>query len=172
MQYLGAPIGVRLSKTQIQDYCLDWVCIRISSQKSKHLSLTARIIVIKQILMAIPVYHQMYMHFSTDATMKLQRLCKDFLNLGLQPSRQMENSHEFMGQNGTTQLNNRATWDLNKYTSKALHSWPGGPLNSSQMPPLSGHNSSMQTQMVFNGKTHACSTATIIALQIKYYSTN
>lgn len=41
LRYLGAPGGVRLSRTQVQDYCLDRVCKRISKWKSKHLSFPA-----------------------------------------------------------------------------------------------------------------------------------
>lgn len=37
-RYLGAPIGVRLPKSKIQEYCLDRVGKRISSWKAKHLS--------------------------------------------------------------------------------------------------------------------------------------
>lgn len=71
--YLGVPIGVRLSTTQIQSYCLDRVCKQISSWKTKLLSFISRTILIKHILMAIPVYHQMYMHFSTRAALQLQQ---------------------------------------------------------------------------------------------------
>lgn len=70
--YLGEPIGVRLSRMQVQDYCLDQVCKRISNWKSKHLSFPARVLLIKQILMAILVYHQMYIHFSKEVANKLQ----------------------------------------------------------------------------------------------------
>lgn len=37
------------------------------------------IITIQKILLAIPVYHMMYMHFSKAVAYKLQQLCKDFL---------------------------------------------------------------------------------------------
>lgn len=73
---MGAPIGIRLPKHKIQDYFLDRMCKHISSWKAKHLSFTARVILIKQVLMAIPVYHQIYIHFPKGP---LQQLYKDFL---------------------------------------------------------------------------------------------
>lgn len=59
--YQGAPIGVWLPKHKIWDYYLDRVGKYISSWKAKNLSFTTHIILIKQVLVAIPIYHKMYM---------------------------------------------------------------------------------------------------------------
>lgn len=79
LTYLGAPLGVNISPSQITDFCLDRVSKRLSTWKSRTISFTGLIILIISILLSIPVYHMMYLYFSSSASKKLQQLCKNFL---------------------------------------------------------------------------------------------
>lgn len=78
-RYSGAPIHNQVSTTTLIDYCLNNVGKHISFRKDKHLSFVQRILSIKKILFAIPIYHMMYMYFSKSTAFKLQQLCKDLI---------------------------------------------------------------------------------------------
>lgn len=62
-RYLGAQLGYNVYGRNIQDYCLDCVCKRISSWKGWHTSFGGKVILLKQVLMAILVYYMMSSHF-------------------------------------------------------------------------------------------------------------
>jgi hypothetical protein len=78
-KYLGAPFGVNLSTAAVQNFCLDKLAKRITTLRPKSISYTGRVQLIKQVLLAMPVYHMMYTHMRKSTTQKLNRMCREFL---------------------------------------------------------------------------------------------
>lgn len=68
-----------IHSSKIQEFCLEWICKIISSCGGKSISFSGKLILIFQILFAIPTYHLMYAHFSQISSEKIQRLYKEFL---------------------------------------------------------------------------------------------
>lgn len=62
LKYLGALLGSKIPPQKISDFYLDIVYKRVSSWHTKHISFTEKLILGRQILQAIPMYHhgQMY----------------------------------------------------------------------------------------------------------------
>lgn len=71
-KFLGAPLGVSFKPHQIQDFCLDRVCKRITGWQTKHISFVGKLIPNRQVMQAIPTYHLMYIHFNKAMSLQLQ----------------------------------------------------------------------------------------------------
>jgi hypothetical protein len=78
-KYLGAPFGTRLSTQAVQTFCLDRLANKIVKLKLQSLSFTSRLLVLKHILHAMPVYHLMYTRFPKSTQIRVQRICAAFL---------------------------------------------------------------------------------------------
>jgi hypothetical protein len=59
-KYLGAPFGHNLSTATVQSFCLEKLAKRITSLKPQCISYTGRAQLVKQVLLAMPLYHMMY----------------------------------------------------------------------------------------------------------------
>lgn len=79
IKYLGAPLGFNILSQKLHNFCLHRVCKCISSWQTKHISFAGWLILIRQVLHAIPTYHLMYKHFTKSQDAVLQWLYKDFL---------------------------------------------------------------------------------------------
>jgi hypothetical protein len=64
-KYLGAPWGVGLSEAQLHTYCLDRISDRLRLWSARMLSFTGRVLLIKHVLQAIPIYHMMFVRTPT-----------------------------------------------------------------------------------------------------------
>lgn len=78
-KYLGAPFGTKITPMQVQQFCLNGIRARLSSWTLKTISFSGRVLLIKQVLMAIPVYHMMYVSISKNTSDQIRRMCCDFL---------------------------------------------------------------------------------------------
>jgi hypothetical protein len=58
-KYLGAPFGVNLTTIAVQNFCLNKLAKRIIMLKPKCISFTRRVQLIKQVVLAMRVYHMM-----------------------------------------------------------------------------------------------------------------
>jgi hypothetical protein len=75
-KYLGAPFGTNLASAAIQNFCLDKLAKRITALKPRCISFPGRILLIKQVLQAMPVYHMMYTHLQKSTSTKIERMCR------------------------------------------------------------------------------------------------
>jgi hypothetical protein len=78
-KYLGAPFGNNLSSAAVQNFCLDKLAKRIATLKPRNISFPSRVQLIKQVLLAMPVYHMMYTYMPKKSIKKIQRMCREFL---------------------------------------------------------------------------------------------
>lgn len=78
-RYLGAPIGVDLRSDQLHQFCLEKIGKRLSSWSLRLLSFSGRLILIKHVLQAIPIYHMMFIKSSEKLAKKMVALSWDFL---------------------------------------------------------------------------------------------
>ncbi|CAM6082402.1 unnamed protein product [Calypogeia fissa] len=78
-KYLGAPIGWNLHPSSLHNFCLDHIGERLATWSSQMLSFTGRVLLIKHVLQAIPIYHAMLLSAPLSVCTKIARLCKDFL---------------------------------------------------------------------------------------------
>lgn len=78
-RYLGASLGYLVPQVKLLDYYINKLSKRIASWKEKNISFAGKIILIRQVLAAIPIYHRMASYFMTTASNQIQHLCKDFL---------------------------------------------------------------------------------------------
>lgn len=79
LRHLGASAGYQVSLPSLLNYSLDRVHDSIACWKEHHILFASKLILIKQVLLAIPVFHMMTIHFTKAASLQLQRMCKDFL---------------------------------------------------------------------------------------------
>jgi hypothetical protein len=78
-RYQGAPWGSQLSDLQLHQFFLDKISPRLCSWTSKMLSFTGRLLLIKHVLQAIPIYHMMFMKTPTKTVKQLEQIFKDFI---------------------------------------------------------------------------------------------
>ncbi|CAM6097625.1 unnamed protein product [Calypogeia fissa] len=78
-KYLGAPIGWDLKPTVLHNFCFDKLGARLALWSARLLTFTGRVLLIKHVFQAIPVYHSMLLHAPDMVCTKMNRLCKDFL---------------------------------------------------------------------------------------------
>lgn len=78
-RYLGAPWGCKLSDGQLHNYCLDQISERLRTWSTKILTFTGRVLLIKHVLQAIPIYHMMFIKTPMATKKKLEQIFKDFL---------------------------------------------------------------------------------------------
>jgi hypothetical protein len=74
-KYLGAPFGVNLTTVAVQNFCLNKLAKRITTLKPKYISFIGRVQLIKQVLLAMPVYHITYTHLQKSTINKIDRMC-------------------------------------------------------------------------------------------------
>lgn len=79
LRHLRVPIGYQVSTHSLLNYCLDKVNDRIAIWKECRNSFSRKITLIKHVLLAIPIFHMMAIHFSKTTSLQLQCMCKDFL---------------------------------------------------------------------------------------------
>jgi hypothetical protein len=78
-KYLGAPFGINLTNSAVQNFCLNKLAKQITELKPKCISFTGRVQLIKHVLLAMPIYHMMYTHLQKSTVTKIERLCREFL---------------------------------------------------------------------------------------------
>jgi hypothetical protein len=78
-KYLGAPFGINLTSSAVQSFCLNKLAKRITTLKPRFILFTGRFQLIKQVLSAMQIYHMMYTLFKKSTTVKIERLCQEFL---------------------------------------------------------------------------------------------
>lgn len=64
LKYMGAPVGFKMPSQTITNFCLERVYERISGWQTKHISFTGKLILISQVLQAIPTYHLIQTQFT------------------------------------------------------------------------------------------------------------
>lgn len=78
-QYLGAPFRLKLSVSQQHCFCLDRIGGRLSAWSTHFLSFTGRVLLVKHVLQAIPIYHMMFLRSSEVLARKIISLSRVFL---------------------------------------------------------------------------------------------
>lgn len=78
-KYLGGPWGVGLADHQLHQFSLNRVSDRLKGWAASTLTFPGRIILLKHVLMAIPVYHMMVIHTPAATIKKLEGMAKEFL---------------------------------------------------------------------------------------------
>jgi hypothetical protein len=78
-RYLGAPWGIGLSEAQLHNFCLDRISERLKSWSARMLSFTGRVILVKHVLQAIPIYHMMFVKTPQQTAKKMERFFSSFL---------------------------------------------------------------------------------------------
>lgn len=78
-KYLDAPLGTRLTESQLFKFCLHHIGKRLSKWSSHTLSFTGRVLLIKDVFQDILVYHMMFTHTPHKAGLQLIRLLRNFL---------------------------------------------------------------------------------------------
>lgn len=79
LRYLGAPFGCELLVSQMHIFCLDKIGARLSSWSTRFLSFAGRVLLIKHVLQAIPIYHMMLLKSSDGLARKIIALSRGFL---------------------------------------------------------------------------------------------
>ncbi|XP_058783098.1 uncharacterized protein LOC131657751 [Vicia villosa] len=77
--YLGLPIGANPKRMETWSHVLSTVKSRLSGWKNKHLSIGGRIVILKSVLYAIPVYYLSFFKAPTGIILKLESIFKQFL---------------------------------------------------------------------------------------------
>jgi hypothetical protein len=88
-KYLGLPIGANPRRNSTWQTVIDVVKSRLSSWKHKKLSIGGRVVVIKSVLSAIPVYFLSFFKAPTGIISKLESLFKQFLWGGSEDERKI-----------------------------------------------------------------------------------
>jgi hypothetical protein len=73
-RYLGAPWGIGLSDAQLHNFCLDRISDRLKTWSARTLSFTGRVILVKHVLQAIPIYHMMFVKTPQQTAKKMERI--------------------------------------------------------------------------------------------------
>jgi hypothetical protein len=68
-----------MSPTAIQQFCQNKLEKRLITLMLQAISFTGKTEVIKQVLLAMPTYHLMYIELSNTALSRIQRICTQFL---------------------------------------------------------------------------------------------
>lgn len=79
-KYLGTPLGHDIDSRQLHIFVIERVKAHIlHSWSTKTLSFSGRILLIRHILQAIPIYHLLFMPISTSMSKLVASILKDFL---------------------------------------------------------------------------------------------
>lgn len=84
-KYLGVPFGYNIEPGQLHNFVIEKVTTRINSWSAKLLSFSSRVMLIKHILQAIPIYHLMILPILSKMAKTIAGLLNDFL-WGFNPS--------------------------------------------------------------------------------------
>ncbi|XP_058774729.1 uncharacterized protein LOC131649001 [Vicia villosa] len=79
LSYLGLPIGENSKRLDTWSQVINTVKTRLSSWKNKHLSIGGRIVILKSVLFAIPVYFLSFFKIPPGIIFKLESIFKQFL---------------------------------------------------------------------------------------------
>ena len=78
-KYLGLPLCVGLPKNQLWEGVLEWIQKKLSSWKSKYLSMGRRITLIKSVLSNLRIYHLSCFKCPKRIFQKIEKLQREFL---------------------------------------------------------------------------------------------
>lgn len=77
--YLGIPIGYRLSASREMEFVLEKVQRRLYHWSNRMLTMQGRLVLMKHVLRAIPIFHLMTLKLLKDGFLSLEGLCREFL---------------------------------------------------------------------------------------------
>jgi hypothetical protein len=78
-KYLGAPWGFEIADTDLHNFYVAKISDRLKTWSKKLLSLPGRILLVKHVLQAIPIYHMMFIRLPNKTTTRIKQICRDFL---------------------------------------------------------------------------------------------
>lgn len=79
IRYLGSPIGVYMTPTMELEYLLGKVRKRLSHWSNRIWTLQGRIVLMKHVLRAIPVFHLIALDMNQDGFKLLEGMCREFV---------------------------------------------------------------------------------------------
>lgn len=77
--YLGSPVGINITPSQEAEFLLNTIRKRTRHWANHLLSLQGRIVLLRHVLRAIPVYHLMALNLNKDGFKMLEGICREFV---------------------------------------------------------------------------------------------
>jgi hypothetical protein len=79
LKYLGCPMGKNVTSTQEINFVLDKLRAQLRHWTHRFLSMASKLIALKHILRAMPVFHLLILDFTQEGYNRLESICRTFL---------------------------------------------------------------------------------------------